>query len=398
MLRGIPVRRPFRVVARSVGPGQDLPAPGPTPALGYDPSQPRVDGMFEQRPIIGRGILPLAIIALLAAGTIGFLRSRNGDEVVDESRPPPAPADFAAEAISHDTIRLSWEPGDRVDTYRLMTVDPSTIEQDKPRAVDVVEEIPGDQGAFDVGELTPSTRYCFQLAALRNGNPSPRTPPQCVDTLQLQGPGAPAAPEDVQVDVTDDGKARVSWQSDAESTADHIVLRNGSVAEVVTHPKSEAVVDLADGENCFQVQAKQGEVASAPAPDPCIAVEQDGGTDATTSTTGDGIGGSTGGTVGGESGAELGVIAVVEAIPIEDVQALQRAIASRDQLRQGGQPTAGVLDTGDFPALANPTGNFYYVFVPGFASLEDAQAFCDANGFTSCLKYDLAAEPSGGSG
>lgn len=392
MLRGVPVRRPFRVVARSVAPGELGPAPGPAPAFGYDPSQPSVDGAFEQRPVMGRGILPLAIAALVAAAAIGFLRSRSGDDVVDESAPPPVPADFVAEAISHDSIRASWEPGERVDTYTLMTVDPGTVDQDRPRALEVVEEIPGDQGAFTVGDLTPATRYCFQLTAVRNGNPSPRTPATCVDTLQLQGPGAPAAPGDVAVERTGDGKARITWQDTSGGTADHVVIRNGSAVKVVTHPEAEAVVDLAGGENCFQVQATQGEVTSAPTPDPCIALEGDdsGSGDTTTTTSVDG-GTGAGGTIGGGSGADLGVIAVVTPIPIEDVDALQRAIAFRDQLRADGHTTAAVLDTADFPALANATGNFYYVFVPGFTTLEEASTFCEANSLGSCLTYDLAA-------
>jgi hypothetical protein len=380
MLRGVPVRRPFRVVARPVAPGADAPAPGPTPAFGYDPTQPSVDGAFEQRPVLGRGIIPLALGALAIAAAVGFMRSRGDESVADETAPPPVPADFVAEAVSHDSVRVAWQPGERVDTYTLMTVDPTTLQEARPTAVDVVEEIPGDLGVFTVGELTPATQYCFQLTAVRNGNASQRTPAACVDTLQLQGPGAPAAPGEVTVGLTDDGKALVSWEDASDGVADHVVIRNGSVVQVVTHPQSEAVVDLASGENCFQVQARQGEVTSAPAPDPCVAAPSTG--DATTTTAAGG-----GGPV--PSGADLGVIAVITPYPIEDVDALSRAIAHRDRLRGEGHPTAGVLDTSDFPALANPTGNYYYVFIPGFSSTDEAGAFCEANGFGACLTYDL---------
>lgn len=90
------------------------------------------------------------------------------------------------------------------------------------------------------------------------------------------------------------------------------------------------------------------------------------------------------------TGADLGVIAVVLPYNIEDVNALQRALAHRDQLRADGFANAGVLDTTDYPALANATGNYYYdVFIPGFSSEDEAGAFCQANGLGTCLTYDL---------
>lgn len=413
--RGLPVRRSFRVVGRPVvgGGGPDGPPPvgpggpggpgGPLP-YGADPAVPAVDGAFEQRPILGRGVVALGLAGLLAAGAVGYLGTRSGDDPGAEAVAPPVPEGFAATAIGHDTVRLTWEPGRRVDGYKLYTVDPGTADQPEPRA-SAVTDLPGDQGQLDVGDLAPATRHCFQLAAVRNELVSARTPAGCVDTLRLAGPGAPAQPGGVTVEAAEEGKVRVSWTDASGGLADHVVIRDGSIVEVVEAPRTETVVDLASGENCFQVQAQQGDATSAPS-EPCVVPTGGpaaGGGDAPpgggttlpgTTVPGAGAGGGGGGPGGP---LETGVIAVVHVVPLEDdtatVTAEQRAIGRRDELRSQGYQ-AEVLDTTDYPQLANAAGNFWFVYVRGFSALAAADQFCATNQptFPTCATYDLSPE------
>ena len=389
--RGMPVRRPFRVVGRPIGPGDatSTPPTGPAPQFGLDPTQPTVDGAFEQRPILGRATVLLVLGAVVAAGVIGWLGTRSDGDPGAERVAPPAPDAFTAQPLSHDTVRLTWQPGERVDSYKVFTVDPATVQDPEPRARDIVD-VPGDQGELDMGELEPETQYCFQLAAVRNELTSTRSDAQCVSTLQLSGPGAPAAPTGVTVEAAEEGKVRVSWEDASEGQADHVVIRDGSIVDVVTHPKTETVVDLASGENCFQVQAQLGEVTSPPT-DPCVAFAGGGGP---------GAGGGEGVPVTEPPGgttvtapAPLGIIAVVHLIPLEDITPQERAIERRDQLRADGHP-ADVLDTRDYPMLAGATTNFFYVYVPGFDSIAAAEQFCVDYAFTTCLTYDLSAGAS----
>jgi hypothetical protein len=108
---------------------------------------------------------------------------------------------------------------------------------------------------------------------------------------------------------------------------------------------------------------------------------------------GSGGGGETTTTAGGGGGSsDLGVIAVVDAIPIDDVDAQERALAVVEELQDDGHDTAALLDTSDYPALANPTGNFFYVYVPGFGTEDEAQTFCTNEGFGTCLTYDLSSD------
>jgi hypothetical protein len=396
--RGLPVRRPFKVVGRPVVVGADGPggpgAPGGPLPFGFDPAVPSVDGAFEQRPLLGRTVVAVAVLGLAAAGAAGYLSTRAGDDPGAEAVAPPVPEAFAAQALSHDTVRLTWQPGQRVDGYKLYTVDPSTATTPEPRA-SAVTDLPGDQGQIDVGDLAPATRHCYQLAAVRNEVTSARTPAGCVDTLQLAGPGSPATPSGVAVEAAGDGKVRVSWEDASAGQADHVVIRDGSIVDVVAAPRTETVVDLASGENCFQVQAQVGDTMSA-ASEPCVVLPggQGGGPVAP------GAGEETGETTttaapGGEPGPalETGVIAAVYLVPLEDdtatMTAEQRALARRDELRAQGYQ-AEVLNTTDYPQLANAAGNFWFVYVRGFTDLAAADQFCQAGDFPTCASYDLS--------
>jgi hypothetical protein len=382
--RGAPLRRSFRVVGRPLAPGERRPAPGPAPQpYGYDPDQPAVDGAFEQRPIIGRGVLPVAMVALVAAGAIGFLTSRSGDDPEGETSPPPVPQAFTAASLTGDSVRLSWEPGERADSYTAFVVDPATRDDDRPRVVDQIDSIPGEQGQFDVPELEQSTEYCFQLAAVRGEATSARTDPQCATTAQVAGPGAPATPTDVTAERTDDGKVRVSWVDASAGAANHLVARGTSVLVVVEPAVSEQIVDATDDELCFTVQAKQGDQVSEPSEEACVEPAPEGGA-------GDGAAGAAPFVPGGVAPDDLGIVAVPLAPPgltfVDDASGLALAEETRLTLvAQGLQP--GLLLSTDYPELTpRVSAAAYLVYLPGFDTPGDALAACAAQGLT-CETY-----------
>ena len=364
--RGTPLRRAFRVVGRPVAPDERVPGPGPAPApYGYDPTQPAVDAAFEQRPILGRPVVPLAVLAVVAAGAIGLITSRSGDDPAAESVPPPTPTGFAATALKHDAVRLTWQPGDRVDGYTLLTIDPATRDQPEPRViVESPEPIPGSQGQFDVPGLTPNTESCYQLVAIRGDAESAATAPACATTKTLGGPTAPPAPTDVTVAAAGEGKAIVSWTDSSDRAANHNVLRDGKVVAVVEAPLSEQEVTLVEGENCFQVQAVQGEAVSEPSAEQCV--QSDSG--------------------GGPAGGDLGVVAVPYMSLVEDPESVALVEQERADLLALGI-TAVVLNTNDYPDLQPSVAKaFLLVAVPNFDSEEEAQAFCQERAFT-CQIY-----------
>lgn len=411
--RGAPVRRSFRLTGRPLAPGALEPAPGPAPQpYGYDPETPAVDGAFEQRPILGRGMIPLAVAAIAAAGAIGFLTSRGGDDPADESVAPPAPQSFAADAVTADTVRLTWQPGDRVDGYTVFDIDPATREDADPVARSVDDSIPGDQGQHDVAERDQGTEYCFQLAAVRGEATSARTEPQCVTTPQVAAPGSPATPTDLVAEPGDDGAVRLTWTDPSEGVASHVVTRGSAVVAVVDAPLTEAMVEVAGDDRCFQVHAKVDELMSEPSDEACLEPTDDGGGGGGGGTpggggggtpsgggSGSGSGGGSGGAGGGGGGApgNLGVIAVPvpRGVPsVDDPNGLALAEAFRDELRAQGIE-AGVLLSTEYPDLEPPLANAsYLVYVPGYDSPAEATADCTRLGL-SCDAYTPGAPRPG---
>jgi hypothetical protein len=377
---GSPQRRAFRVVGRPLGRDGRQPAPGPPPPpYGHDPTQPAVDGAFEQRAIVRRGILPLLVVAAVAAGTIGFLTSRGDDDPADESAPPTAPVGFAASPLAADTVRLQWTPGDRVDAYTVYTIAPETRDLPTPTAISVSEPIDGDQGQFDVGGLSAGTEYCFQLAALRGDAQSARTDPACVTTAQVDAPGAPAAPTDVEVIRTEDGAYLVTWVDATGGAATHVVRRGETVVDSVDPPTAQAEVQVAEGARCFTVQAKVGDLVSEMSPPACAPEAEAGG----------------GGAPGG-----LGVIAVPAPgpRPVDDPQALTLLEAQRAELAGAGVENLAILLSTDYPeldpALANAS---YLLYVPGFADEAAVTDFCAGAGIT-CTAYTPGEPKPGAAG
>jgi hypothetical protein len=407
--RGAPQRRAFRVVGRPIAPGAFGPEVGPTQQFGYDPTQPAVDGAFEQRAILGGAVIPFAVTAIVLAGLIGWLSTRGNDDPGTETRRPATPESFQAASIASDSVQLRWQPLERVDGYKVVTFDPETAgDEENPTPQDVVEEaVDADQGSFTVPELAPGTPYCFGLAAVRGEVASPYSDPLCLTTSPQ---GAPPPPGEVAAELTDDGKARVSWQDTSDGEANHLIVRDGSVVGVIPAPGAEGVVDLG-GENCFQVMSELEDIRSAETPEPCIRLDPaaEGGGSGGGGAGGDGggggpvVGGAGGGPGttdgegegGGGSGGGLGWIAIVGNVPVDDVDAETRVASRVEELRSGDHPEASFLNSSDYPNLEGVLPGNYVIYIPGFDSRAEVDEFCVDSGFRSrggCLPADLSAD------
>jgi hypothetical protein len=395
-MRGTPLRRQFRVTGRPLEPGRFDPTPGPAPQpYGHDPTVPAVDGAFEQRPIVGRGLLPLAVLAIAAAGVIGYLSSRPDKDPADETVGPPPPVAFAAEPISHDTARLHWDPGDRIDSYTVLTVDPATVNDPDPKVITTSPPIPGEQGQFDVPKLKAASQNCFQLVAVRGKAKSVPTKPQCITTAALKPPGAPPTPTDVAVKFAD-GMALITWQDASGGKADHIIRRGDTIVTTIDKPINEAKVDIVEGQLCYTVEASTGKAVSDPSPPVCLP-------DGTTSA---GVGGAVGGGGGGggSTPTNLKIVAVPNGnlIPTEDPLSLKNAQDRLAALKAMDIPTAGILLSTEYPDIepALPKAT-YLVYIAGFDSEDKATAFCQGKGlvchtFTPGPHQQVAAPAASG--
>ncbi len=198
-LRAQPVRLPFTVVgepdpAASAG----LPSAGAHPAgsssagpppAGSDPLRPVISGAFTQRPILSRGTVAVAAIAALAVVAIGVFALRAGTQrsPLGSGGAPAVPLFVSAAAASDTSVRLAWRLADRIDNYKLLTLD---------GAGNQITAAPVD-GSLNVAQatgLTPATRYCFRLQAFRGKQGSALSAPRCVATAKKGTKTQPSGP------------------------------------------------------------------------------------------------------------------------------------------------------------------------------------------------------------
>ena len=269
--RGMPLRRTFRVVGRPLLPGQFEPAPGPAPQpYGYDPSQPAVDGAFEQKPILGRGLIPLAIVAVMAAGAIGFLTMRTRTRRPTRTWPrPPRGSDGHAAHPRHGATQLGAGRTGR----QLQRVHHRSRDQGLPdsRGHQRGRDIDGDQSQHVVpGLAPPGSEQCFQLGATRGDAPSAPLRARVHHAPRVAGVGAPAAPTNVNAQAGEEGQALITWVDNTDGNASHIIRRGGTIVDEIAPPKEEAPVDLLDDERCYTVQAHLGDQFSEEVGPVCV--------------------------------------------------------------------------------------------------------------------------------
>jgi len=184
-LRAPPARLPFKVVGEPdsshVRAGQ--PPAGPPSSLS-DPLRPVLDGAFNQRPILSRGAVTAAVVAVAAVVILGAaLALRGGDQEPPLGAGAPAPPVLTgATAASDSTVRLTWQRSERIDGYKLLILD-GAGNRIGAKSVD------GSLNVARADGLTPATKYCFQLQAIRGKQGSAQSAPRCATTAKAAAPG-----------------------------------------------------------------------------------------------------------------------------------------------------------------------------------------------------------------
>jgi hypothetical protein len=223
-LRGSPVRLPFTVTGEPPGStsGQPSGRPQPTPFAPPDPSRPVLEGAVEQRPVISRGVVTLAmLVALLLAGLTAFVLKSGGVKGAQETDGAPGtPGGVTVTAVSADRLRVGWTAVDRATGYQVVVVvDPATGARSAP------EVVAGAATVHEVKLTAAGTQGCIVVAATRGENVSTVSAQVC-DTLPDDSLPAPTG---VAVTAKPDGTLDVSWTAQPEF--DHRVLVDGAAQQ-----------------------------------------------------------------------------------------------------------------------------------------------------------------------
>jgi hypothetical protein len=204
-LRGTPVRHPFRVTTRALGPGEDAgDAPRAAPGQPYDPAVPGADGAFQQRPVLTRTTVmagTAAVAALGALALVGLTRGGGDDDLALAAARPDPPTDFRAEpGGAEGTVLLSWTRAPDAEQYKIVFTTPAA---EAPKLAD------GTQAQETLGDLAAGGKYCFTLASVKGELESVPTEEQCATAGTSTGdpPTAtePEGPVEVDPEVGPEG-------------------------------------------------------------------------------------------------------------------------------------------------------------------------------------------------
>jgi hypothetical protein len=242
----------------------------------------------------------------------------------------------------------------------------------------VAQEIPGDQGQFDVPGLQSGTDQCFQLSAVRGDAISARTAPACLTMPTIALPGDVAVPTNVAAVLADGGKARITWVDPTGGSASHVIRRGETVLEEIPAPTTEAIEDVLADERCFTVQAHVGDQFSEQSEPVCV---------------GDDTNGGPGGPRGPITGAtSLGIVALPVSpgfgpASVDDPGGRTIAESNRVDLFNLGFENAVLIVSTDYPQLQPSLANASYLAViPFFETPQQALDAC-AQAQLQCQTY-----------
>ncbi len=185
-LRGQQVRLPFEVVGE-----QDGVAPVRTAhPMVSDPRRPVVNGAMMQRPIIGKGVVMLALICVgVLVGAVVLALKAPQKKQTFESEGLPSPPTLTAATVKDGAIQLNWHPAQEVSGYKVHVLQGAT---ELPSAK--IDN--GQQGRFLTTALglAPATRYCFRLDSLRGTKESKDSNKVCQKTPPAPKPSGSGSP------------------------------------------------------------------------------------------------------------------------------------------------------------------------------------------------------------
>jgi hypothetical protein len=346
-LRGAQVRLPFQVVAE---PDPDDAPTGP-PSLIPNPQRATLDGAFVQRAIVSKLTVAIATVLTLAvAGLIAYAVTRGSAANQDSrSQGPPETPTLSAASSDPTSVQLLWGPQPNITSY--------IINQLRANTDDVadVKTANGGQNVFVVGNLNPSTEYCFKIAAVRGEQTSQLSDKACATTaVAAQVTASPSAAASAGAE-----SASASPTESAASATDSAPPSGTAGGDQQSGGANGIVPPPAGGSGA----GPSGSAAStAPSSGPASTV-------ASTPATGPAP-------VFGPNQ----YIDVIATNPAADAQALERAQGRVQDLAAAGI-AAKILRTTDFPQLkiaGNTPKDSYLVYVGPFGSAQEAGARCAA--------------------
>ncbi|MCK0113076.1 fibronectin type III domain-containing protein [Ornithinimicrobium sp. F0845] len=176
-LRGTAARLPFTVRAE---PADGAPTPQAPPVPGMplvEPHTATVDGAFNQKPILTKGVVlgaGLVLVGVAGLTAYGLMTRGDGAQNFQELGVPDTP-EVSVEATGPESVRVSWIPLDQVEGYKLFQLDAQgAVTTEMPLAPEL--------GATPVEGLAPDQEHCFTMAAVRGEVQSPQSAPVCAHT------------------------------------------------------------------------------------------------------------------------------------------------------------------------------------------------------------------------
>jgi hypothetical protein len=148
-------------------------------------------GVFEQRPIISKGVIAacLLLVGLAAAGVVLLLRTGAGgghETPVARSVPPPPIALTAATRVGGNSVQLVWQRSPYATGYVVQQLLTGGGVGDSKEVAD------RDQSALVWPGLPPG-KHCFQVVAVGPGGRSGPSQPKCA-TVPKPRPSTSLAP------------------------------------------------------------------------------------------------------------------------------------------------------------------------------------------------------------
>jgi len=371
----------------------------PVPSRPGEPEAPKLPGTFQQRPVLSGPVVALLALVVVAVGAvIALAATRKGPVSAATEAVPPALS--TVQPVTPSSMSLAWEavPGASEYVFERAVSDGlggAPLRQET-RVVD------GDAVTLTWGDLPLQTEQCFRFAAVALA-------PVWSERVcaPLPAPAPFAAPSDVVAQPVGPGSVQVGWTPSPGAAATVVLVDGEPVGEF---PGERVQLPVEPGARCFATVGKAAD-GSLTEPSPEVCVEVPGGPDdgtattvgpATTAAPGTTGAGTTPPTPGTTAAPDTTVPAttgttaaatttappdtapptvvtvspgwyvLLDAVPVDDVDARPRAEARQKALRDAG--VAADLGRSDDLGLGGRPS--WALFVDGLASRDSAGALC----------------------
>ena len=188
----------------------------------------------HQLPSVARYRIQFAMIAMLAA--LCTLLA-PGQESYAQAAAPAAPTGLAAGSVSHDSVKLSWDDpeNDSITGYQVLrrSRDGDEYEDGQGAAefVAVADDTESAATSYTDTSVTARTRYVYRVKAINAAGMSEQS-----SYVNVETPGAPAAPTGLAESVVLDNFVTFEWDDPGDSSITHykVLRREGDQGPFTT--------------------------------------------------------------------------------------------------------------------------------------------------------------------